>query len=319
MPDLVRVVEVKQVATNTESIPTTSGPVAEPFSPLPGDPMSKSSCLRAADIHSLYQVAGECRDLGDDPRLWRQHCFARLAGLTGAGLVVGGEFIGCLSGRPQAVGTADWGWDNGFNRAGWVLALTEFRINPLFCPMLQAYFAQLAREDGVSLSRRDFLTDREWYPSPYYRDVQSVMGGDETLQCWRAIAGAPDQFNDITLCRATRDRGFTGRVKAIVGQANALIAPLIGGSLARFTEPAPSELTPRVREVLRCLLEGDGDKQIAARLGISPYTVNVHTKVIYQHFNVQSRAELLARWIRRGWGSRCAWAAEHSPARSAKR
>ena len=95
------------------------------------------------------------------------------------------------------------------------------------------------------------------------------------------------------------------RARAVVRESQAIVAPLIGGPLARFTEPAPSNLTPRRREVLRCLLEGDGDKQIAARLGMSQHTVNTHTKTIYHHFTVQSH-ELLARWISRGWGSRCA-------------
>jgi DNA-binding CsgD family transcriptional regulator len=74
--------------------------------------------------------------------------------------------------------------------------------------------------------------------------------------------------------------------------------------------PSPFELAPRVRQVLRCLLEGDGDKQIARRLGISPYTVNQYTKVIYRHFRVASRAELLALWIRRGYPKGFAWASE---------
>ena len=60
--------------------------------------------------------------------------------------------------------------------------------------------------------------------------------------------------------------------------------------------------------MLKYLLDGDGDKQVAARLGISAFTVNGHTKVIHAHFGVQGRAELLARWVRRGWGNRAAWA-----------
>jgi DNA-binding CsgD family transcriptional regulator len=59
--------------------------------------------------------------------------------------------------------------------------------------------------------------------------------------------------------------------------------------------------------VLACLLEGDGDKQIAARLSISPYTVNQYTKAIFSHFGCQSRAELLSRWIRRYSGGRFPW------------
>jgi DNA-binding CsgD family transcriptional regulator len=54
-----------------------------------------------------------------------------------------------------------------------------------------------------------------------------------------------------------------------------------------------------VRQVLRALLEGDGDKQIARRLGLTRYTVNQYVKSLFRHFGVQSRAELLARWVRR--------------------
>ena len=78
------------------------------------------------------------------------------------------------------------------------------------------------------------------------------------------------------------------------------IVPLIGGPLAGFTEPSPADLAERPRQVLECLLEGDSDKQIAARLGISRFTVNQYTKTVYRHFQVQGRAELLARWVKRG-------------------
>jgi hypothetical protein len=55
------------------------------------------------------------------------------------------------------------------------------------------------------------------------------------------------------------------------------------------------------------LLEGDADKQVAHRLNLSAHTVNQYTKQIFRHFKVSGRTELLARWLRRGWGSRAAW------------
>jgi DNA-binding CsgD family transcriptional regulator len=81
----------------------------------------------------------------------------------------------------------------------------------------------------------------------------------------------------------------------------------VGGPLARFSDPSPCDLAPRVRQVLALLLQGDGDKQIASRLKISPHTVNQYLKTLYRHFRVESRAELLARWIRRGWGEQFPW------------
>jgi DNA-binding CsgD family transcriptional regulator len=55
-------------------------------------------------------------------------------------------------------------------------------------------------------------------------------------------------------------------------------------------------------------LEGDSDKQIAKRLGISVHTVNQQAKSIFHYFGVSSRPELLARWVRRGWGRCLGWA-----------
>ena len=59
-----------------------------------------------------------------------------------------------------------------------------------------------------------------------------------------------------------------------------------------------AELSPRLRETLDCLLDGASEKQIAKRLELSPHTVHGYVKLIYRHFKVKSRAQLLSRWVR---------------------
>ena len=59
-----------------------------------------------------------------------------------------------------------------------------------------------------------------------------------------------------------------------------------------------AHLTPRMKQILSCLLNGDGEKQIAARLGISPHTVHTHVKQLHKTLGVTSRGELLARFVR---------------------
>jgi DNA-binding NarL/FixJ family response regulator len=54
-----------------------------------------------------------------------------------------------------------------------------------------------------------------------------------------------------------------------------------------------------VRDVLNCLLDGDSEKQVATRLRLSRETVHQYVKVLYRHYQVSSRAELLARVLRR--------------------
>ncbi len=58
-------------------------------------------------------------------------------------------------------------------------------------------------------------------------------------------------------------------------------------------------LSPRERQTLEHLLEGNSEKQIAARLGISRHTVHVYVKALYKRFGVYSRGELLARWVQK--------------------
>ena len=66
-----------------------------------------------------------------------------------------------------------------------------------------------------------------------------------------------------------------------------------------LASPDALSLSPRQRQTLQHLLDGSGEKQIAARLGVSPHTVHHYVKVLYRHFDVSSRSELLARWVGR--------------------
>ena len=59
-------------------------------------------------------------------------------------------------------------------------------------------------------------------------------------------------------------------------------------------------LTNREREILGLLADGMGNKQIAARLGISTNTVKTHLELLFDKLDVSSRAEAVATGVRRG-------------------
>lgn len=63
---------------------------------------------------------------------------------------------------------------------------------------------------------------------------------------------------------------------------------------------AVEELTPREIEVLRMTAEGLGNKEIAARLGISDHTVKFHVSSILAKVGASSRTEAVTLGIRRG-------------------
>ena len=60
------------------------------------------------------------------------------------------------------------------------------------------------------------------------------------------------------------------------------------------------ELSPREVEVLRWMAEGLGNKEIAARLGISDHTVKFHISSILAKLGVGSRTEAVTQGIRMG-------------------
>jgi DNA-binding CsgD family transcriptional regulator len=58
-------------------------------------------------------------------------------------------------------------------------------------------------------------------------------------------------------------------------------------------------LSPRLEQVLSCLLRGDGEKEIAYTLTLSIHTVHCHVGTIYKAFDVHARSELLALFLER--------------------
>ena len=74
---------------------------------------------------------------------------------------------------------------------------------------------------------------------------------------------------------------------------------LIGQALVTTIEPSSGKLSPRLRQTLACLLDGDSEKQLAARVGLSQATAHQYVTALYRYFGVRSRAQLLALALKR--------------------
>ena len=64
-------------------------------------------------------------------------------------------------------------------------------------------------------------------------------------------------------------------------------------------EPTPPELTKRQLEILTSIVNGQASDAIAAKLGISSYTVNQHIESIRKKLGAASRAEAVAIALRK--------------------
>ena len=234
--------------------------------------------------------------------------------MVGADWVVGGELVLNSDHSIEATSTVAWGWENGFDPILFQRVISDHGRNVGNSPILTTYFGRLAQSGGEPFTRTDLIADADWYSTPYYQTVQTGLGIDHTLAVMKSLPGRSRANYGFCLTRG-RDvkRDFSRRHRAVAAEAERMVMPLLGGPLAYYTDPSPAELPPRMREVLACLLEGDSDKQAARRLRMSPYTVNQYVKAIYTHFAVNSRPELLARWIRRGWGLKRGWLPNQFP------
>jgi len=67
-----------------------------------------------------------------------------------------------------------------------------------------------------------------------------------------------------------------------------------------ISNPVDLDLTPREFEVLRWLVQGKCNKEIARRLGIGEQTVKNHLRPIFQKFGVTRRTELVVKIFERG-------------------
>jgi DNA-binding NarL/FixJ family response regulator len=88
---------------------------------------------------------------------------------------------------------------------------------------------------------------------------------------------------------------------ALSPRISAKLVNRLGGRHAYRTSNMAEGLTEREMDVLRAAALGQANKAIAAKLGISAQTVQVHLRNIFGKLEVGSRSEAVARAIQAGW------------------
>jgi DNA-binding CsgD family transcriptional regulator len=255
--------------------------------------MRKSRRLRVGEVRAVGRLVGECRELGDRLPEWRRHLNVGLGRLLGAAIVVAGEFR--PPGEPgTAFRTIDGTLDHlgGNSYAAWRAWVDQA------APTDHPAGVRLALDHGPghTKSRRQVLADDGWYRSAAYQGLYRPHGVDDGVYSLFPLAGSGG-FT-VNPCRLATDRPFGGREVKLLHLTQLELAPHLGRSLATALDPA-TRLSRRLRQVLDRLLDGDGEKQAAARLGVSAATVREYVQAVYRQFGVSSRAELLAHFLRR--------------------
>lgn len=137
-------------------------------------------------------------------------------------------------------------------------------------------------------TRRQLVSDAVWYRAAAW-EYRYPIGIDDQLTSIYQISD-DGAVSVIALHRATGEQEFSARVQRLMAFFHEELGRLIGRALVSVTEPSPDKLAPRLRQTLACLLEGDSEKQVAARLGLSRAPTYQYVTALYRHFKVRSRA-----------------------------
>ena len=252
--------------------------------------------MTAQDAIRGFRLLNECRELGADPAAWRRHFFNGLRELVDAQVVIGGEMRGFddPDHRFEAMGIHRVGWKSEAAERSWAeyAESTPVQRTPEF-PRLRNF-----KGDMVTLQRDDIWHDNDWYRSKTFNNIHRVCGIDDYVISIRRVPRL-GHFTSLFLHRSIDAPAFSKRDVDLINMLHAEVGGMIGAQLAAAAEPSLEDLTPRQREVLDLLLDGDAEKQIATTLGISRATVHEYVTALYRHFEVSSRAELLAHFIGR--------------------
>lgn len=256
--------------------------------------MGKSDSLRVSDVRAAFRLIGDCRDLGSDPALWHQRMLEGLCDLFGVVQSSGGEAWWPRPGPLlQPVSAYSASLDPVAQEAHSAYHRDLGPIgDPVFCAI------DSLRGKLVTRTRRELVSDADWYRSAAYDPYRKMGRIDHTLI---SVLQRTDQgaTSVIALNRRLGERNFSAREVRLAKLFHAELGRLIGGPLASATDPTTKSLSPRLRQTLACLLEGDSEKQVAARLRLSRTTVHQYVTTLYRRFGVRSRAQLLAHAMKR--------------------
>ncbi len=256
--------------------------------------MASYDQLDFRDIRDTYRLVGECRDVGWDPRLWGARAMEGLCALVGARSATGGE--GVLVGRDRVIrplSAIQWGLD-GQALASFSAYMAEGAVPK--DPFIGGLYREPRRV--VTRSRSSIIDDAVYYKAFVVNEYLRPAGITHRLGSIYKSKTHP-RISNFHLHRESGEKDFSERDRQLLDLFHMELGRLIGRSLVSATEPGPEGLSPRLRQTLGYLLEGESEKQIASRLGVSHATAHQYVTALYRRFGVHSRSQLLALFITR--------------------
>lgn len=260
---------------------------------------SEISQLSLTDVARLLRIMGEIATVRSDPRRWRMLLLGEMNQLLQASASAAFIVRDVVPGIPPLVVSV---FDSGFKQESQRQAfLHEYNVSPFNDPLSRAALEGYMHSGGRASTslRGELVSDAAWYGAAEVVEHRRAAGIDD---CVFSIHAGADRTQAFVLC-AFRPWGaspFGQRERVLLETMHTAVEALYRSEEATGRLSRAAELSPRVRETLDHLLSGLTERQVAGRMELSVHTVHDYVKMLYAHFGVSSRSELLARWLRIG-------------------
>lgn len=270
--------------------------------------MAKSERLRLCDVRAAFRLVGEVTELGADPHDWWSHLLEGTCQLIGATGSIGGETEGLFHMTPEVKV-----FGNFFARyqAGDLKLFQQFiaeekwrttdEAGEKYYPLFRGGAPLLVR------SHEQLVEPRRYRQSEFFNDYFRPSRFEDRIFCfWRSPSDYDPEgklWFGTTFHRGVGDRPFSRRERRLVHLVHSELRPLLGTKLVPCRGFVDRPLSPRLRQTLELLLAGRSEKQIADKCRLAKSTVNEYVAALYQRYDVSSRAELMARFLR--WRGAC--------------
>jgi DNA-binding CsgD family transcriptional regulator len=257
------------------------------------------------EVSAVIRLVREVCDLWDDPTAWRMHLLDGACRLIDGhvGLLLeddnsaafgyfGNLCVTSMVGLPEAM--------RGLVQPA-VAQLSHRKYDDVSDNVLagvSGMWEQMQRQGWVTAAGNQLADEGSYHASPFYREFRQRIDADDFVVSIRVV-DLPARPEAILIDRPHGAAAFGPREVALVKLLHDEIAPLVGVRLTTEEHLSRDGLSKRLRETLSLLLEGYSEKQAASELGLATRTVHDYVAMLYQHFQVSSRAELLAYFVRR--------------------
>jgi DNA-binding CsgD family transcriptional regulator len=260
--------------------------------------MFKSNRLQLGDVEAVFRLVNECREMWADADAWREHLLRGACRLTGTAVGFYGEAGLSADGREMrvlhqtALGFRDAAAKSHFERFA-----ADYSDPMKFLPGMDRLAAAAPKAGHAVALRPELCPDREWYGSSAFNEYRRPAYNDGFIAA--VTISPPNRLSALTVNQDLSDPPPTPRAAVLLSLLHRQIVPLIGTVMATDRQRGLHGLSPRLRQVLEALLSGAAEKQVAARLALSPATVHEYVAALHHHFGVNSRGELLANFVHR--------------------